>query len=234
MKTFLPVFLLSFFLFSFTTSNAQTVDEIIAQYVKAMDGKEKLQTLKTVKMTGSMNVQGADIAIVFSKSHLVGSRMDIEVMGTSNFQYLNSNSGKVFMPIMGMAAPQDMEPGELQTSITQLDIQGPLLDYKEKGNTVVLKGKEKLENGEAYNLLVTFKKGKTVNYYIDGTTYRIAKITSVENVQGSDNAVEFSYGDYKQNADGYWFPYSLTNSRGTILFDKIETNVPIDEKIFSN
>jgi hypothetical protein len=138
------------------------------------------------------------------------------------------------MPILGMAAPQDMEPGELQTSINQLDIQGPLFDYKEKGNTVVLKGKEKIDNLDSYNLLVTTKTGKAINYYIDAATFRVSKITSVESVQGTETVVEFSYGDYKQNADGYWFPYSLTNSRGTIIFDKIETNLPIEEKIYTN
>ncbi len=46
--------------------------------------------------------------------------------------------------------------------------------------------------------------------------------------------VQNIYSDYKQNADGYWFPYSMTNAQGTITFDKIETNIDVKENIFSN
>ena len=39
---------------------------------------------------------------------------------------------------------------------------------------------------------------------------------------------------YKQTPEGFWFPYTITNVRGPITFTKIEANIPVDEKIFSN
>jgi hypothetical protein len=46
--------------------------------------------------------------------------------------------------------------------------------------------------------------------------------------------METSFADYKQNADGFWFPYSMTTMNGTITYEKIETNVKVDESIFKN
>ncbi|MFT3908748.1 MAG: hypothetical protein QM737_04935 [Ferruginibacter sp.] len=62
----------------------------------------------------------------------------------------------------------------------------------------------------------------------------LIKTSSVTNMQGNEVTVETVFSDYKQNADGYWFPYTLKTMQGTLIFDKVETNIPVDEKIYSN
>ena len=86
----------------------------------------------------------------------------------------------------------------------------------------------------AYNLKVTFKNGIITNYYIDSKTSRIVKTTGKQNMNGQEMDVTTTYTDYKQNADGYWFPYSTTNMQGTITYDKIQTNITVDESIYKN
>lgn len=230
MKTFILVILA---LITINVS-AQTADEIVAKNIEAMGGKAKLSTLKTVKLNGAMSVQDADVAITETKSQQTGMRMDIEVMGTSNYQVANTTKGSVFMPVFGMAAAEDMPEAAYKSFAAQFDIQGPLLDYKEKGNTVELTGKEKVDGANAYNLKVTFKNGKVTNYFVDAKTNFIIKSISTENVNGDDIIAEITYSDYKQNAGGYWFPYSITNSRGTISYSLIETNISVEDSVFKN
>ena len=218
----------------FTSLQAQSVDEVINSHVAAMGGKEKMESLKSVKMTGSMSTQGIDISMTMTRSHMVGFRLDMDIMGTSNYQLMNTTEGWVFFPIQGMTEPKKMEEDQFKSASSQLDIQGALLNYKEKGNQVELVGKEKLDNSEAYKLKVTMKSGKETTYYLDAKTYYLVKTVSKQNVQGQEMEMETTFSDFKQTADGYWFPYTTTSMQGTITFDKIEPNVKVEDSIFKN
>ncbi len=233
MKQF-KILCLAILAFTSMSVTAQTADEIIGKHIESQGGKEKLATLKTVKMTGNMSVQGTDVSITMTKSHLIGMRVDMDIMGTSNYQLGNTKKGWVFMPVMGMAEPTEMDEDQLKSFNSQMDIQGALVNYKEKGSTVELDGSDKVDGNDAYKLKLTNKNGKVSTYFIDKKTNRLLKTSGKANVQGQEMDVETSFADYKQNTDGFWFAYSITNMQGTITFDKIESNIPVDEKIYTN
>jgi len=215
-------------------AQAQSVDDVVDKYIAAMGGKEKLAALKTIKMEGSMSVQGTDLSITNTRSHMVGLRMDIDVMGMSNYQVANRTKGSAFWPVRGKTEPEDMDPEQFKSAQNQMDVQGALFNYREKGTAAELVGKETVDGVEAYNLKVTFKNGLVSNYYIDTKTSRIVKTSGKLNINGQEVEVVSSYSDYKQNADGYWFAYSVTTTQGTIVYDKISTNIPVDESLFKN
>jgi hypothetical protein len=214
--------------------SAQTVDDIVSKNIESMGGGERLAGLKSIKMTGNMAAGGNDIALTLLKLHKTGMRLDLDIMGTSNYQILNNKSGSTFFPVMGMTEPKEMEAEQYKSGVHQLDVQGPLYDYKEKGNKIELLGKEAVDGSDAYKLKVTYSNGHSAAYFIDAKTYRLVKSVSKQVANGQEMEVENIYSDYKQNADGYWFPYSMTNAQGTITFDKIETNIEVKENIFSN
>lgn len=213
-------------------ANAQTADDVIGKYITSMGGKEKLISLKTVKMEGAMSVMGNDVAIVMTKKHLVGMRMDISVMGTENYQLVTPSKGIVFMPVQGMSEPTEMSADQLKSTVNQLDIQGALVDYKEKGTAVEFIGKEAVEGEDAYNLKVTFKSGVISNYYISAKTSFIIKTTGKRTINGEEVEVATTFSNYKQNADGYWFAYTAVNMQGQTDYSKIDTNVAVDDNIF--
>ncbi len=215
-------------------AQGQTVDEIVDKYIGAMGGKEKLMSLKTLKLEGTLNAQGYDLSITTIRSHMAGFRMDIEVGGTSNYQVANTTKGSAFWPARGKTEPEDMEPDQFKSAVNQMDLQGALCNYKEKGHTVELIGKETVDGAEAYNLKVSFKNGLVSNYFIDGKTGRLVKTMVKVKVNGEMTDIATTFADYRQNADGYWFAYSVTTPQGTIVYDKISTNIPVDESIFKN
>ena len=218
-------------LFSLSLS-AQTADDIVNLNIEAMGGKAKLSSLNTVKMTGSMSSRGMDIPMSISKLQMKGIRLDLELMGSSYYQVLNTTSGWMLMP--GMQEPKEMPADTYNTTFNQSDIQGSLFDYKSKGNTVDYLGKEKADSGESYKLKVTYKNGKNALYFIDTKTNRLVKTSAKVSFNGQEMDAETSFGDYKQTKDGYWFPYSITNRQGVIVIDSIDANVPLDEKLFTN
>ena len=215
------------------TLQAQTANDVVNKYIAAMGGREKLASLKTVKAEGSLNVQGTDVAMVITKKHLAGMRVGISVMGTENYQILTPAKGTIFMPVQGMSEPTVMPDEQLKAGQSQLDLEGPLVNYEDKSTTVELIGHENVDGEDCYNLKVTDKNGITTNYFISVNTSYIEKTSGKRVINGEEMDVSTTYSNYKQNANGFWFPYSTTNMQGTTDFSKIDTNIPVDESIFN-
>ena len=85
-----------------------------------------------------------------------------------------------------------------------------------------------------FKLIATFRIGAKKDYYVDAQTYRISKASAKENLNGEWMDSSTTYEDYRQNADGYWFPYSTTPMRGATSYAKIDTNLAVDDNIFSS
>lgn len=226
------MFIMGMVLVQFVQAQTQTVDEVINKHIEALGGKEKLLTLKSVRYTGNIDIQGNDVSIVQTKLNLKGMRMDISVAGTENYQFVTPEKGVVFMPVQGMTEPSPMPEDQVKSGQNQLDVQGPFLNYKEKGNAVELLGTEKLNGEDNYKLKVTFRNGLVTTYFIGAKNYYINKTVTKRKINGEDTDMETTYTNYKQNADGFWFSYSTTNMQGDMIYDKIETNIPVDENIF--
>lgn len=214
-------------------AQAQTVDEVIDNYINAIGGKEKLLAIKTIKMDGSLNVQGFDVSVVTTVSHGVGSRTDISVPGMGEgYQIMTPTKGWSYMPFQGQTAPEEVGEDIVKAGQSTLDIQSPFINYKEKGNTVELLGKDKAEGKDCFKLKLTNKFGKVTTVFIDATTYYRVKAVTKATVNNEEMDVETVYSDYRKNADGYVFAYAQTSPRGTITFSSIEINKPVDENIF--
>jgi outer membrane lipoprotein-sorting protein len=221
---------------AFTTLSvsAQTADEIVAKNIEAMGGAAKLATLTSVKKTGTASAQGQDFPITMTILHMKGFRMDLEIMGTSNYQIVTPEKSAMFFPIQQMTEPKEGSTEEVKEAQSALNIHG-LYNYKEKGETIELAGDDKVDGADVYKLKVSKKEGKSAFYFIDKKTYRIVKITSKAKGQdGTEQDLETPYGDYKQNADGYWFAYTTAFQNGmvAVTYEKIESNVKVDESIF--
>src|SRR3954464_5131348 len=52
-----------FFAFMLVKANAQSADDVIKNYTNAMGGLDKFNAIKTLKMSGTVTVQGMDLPI---------------------------------------------------------------------------------------------------------------------------------------------------------------------------
>jgi hypothetical protein len=221
-------------LISTQSIKAQTLDEVVNNYEIANGGKEKLLSLKSVKMIGSLDVQGYEVGVTVTAVNGVGTRNDISVPGMGEgFQVVNTKKGWDFMPFRGQSSPEEISQEQLKYAQALLDLQGLLVNYKEKGNQVELLGKENLSGTECFKLKVTSKIGKVYTLFIDAKTYYRVKMIGKGSSASGEVDIEVSYSDYKKTDDGYVFPYVQTIEAGSIVFKTIEVNKPIDEKIFT-
>ncbi len=209
MKHFLIPSLIISMLLPVQFMSAQTADEIVDKYINALGGKEKLLTLKTAKFTGSMTASGNELKLTYTTSHLKGTRTDILLKDLVNYPVVTSTSGIMLMPV-----------------------QGVLFNYKEKGTAVELIDTATINDELNYKLKLTFKNGIVTNYFIGSKNNRLNKTSGKRKI--GDAAFEFqvAFSNYKQNADGFWFAYTTVSTQGKTDFEKIETNIPVDESIF--
>lgn len=215
-------------------AKAQSVEEVIDKHIEAIGGKEKLAGLKSVRMETNLSVQGMDIPVVTTKVQGVGQRVDISAMGMDGYIINTPTAGWSFMPFMGQSAVEALPEEQVKEGAEELDVQGPLFNYKEKGHTVELQGKETLDGVESYKVKFTSKGGKTRTYYIDAKTYYLVRATSKQVVMGQEQEVVFTYANFKKTDDGLVFPFSIGGAfgQGDMTVTKIEINKPVDEKLF--
>ena len=207
---------------SVQTIKAQTVDDIVNKYVNALGGKEKVASIKTLRMEGTMNTNGTDVNIVITKSNMIGQRVDISAMGMDGYQIYTPTMGWSYMPFTGQTAPQAMTDEQIKGGAAGLDVQGNLFNYKEKGTQLQLLGNEKVDSSDCYKIIATLKSGKVITYYIDTKTNYVIKSASTQNVNGQDMEVATSYSNYKATANGYIMPFTTVNARGQIDFLKLK------------
>jgi hypothetical protein len=219
-------------------SFAQTVDDIINKNVEAMGGKEKLAGLKALKLVMSIEV-GPNMKAPASIILVNGTklRLDMTIQGMTMVQVITGDSGWAINPFGGKTDPERMNKDDIQGSKDQLNITGELFDYKAKGNTVELIGKEDMEGTDTYKLKVTKKNGDTDYIYLDAKTYLELKITSKHKFKDKEVESDELLSNYKK-VDGLMFAFTREERQAgsqqgeTMTADVIEVNPKIDEKIF--
>jgi hypothetical protein len=125
-----------------------------------------------------------------------------------------------------------------------MDCEGPLVNYSEKGHKAELLGKETIDGKELYKIKLTLKAGIEQNYFIDAATGYISKVSFKAGNAGMgggpgfnpDSEITISFSNYTKTGDGYVFPFTTTTGGGfgggSLNFEKIEVNKPIDEKLY--
>ncbi len=234
-----PIALIVFlFLLSFNLQ-AQTVDEIITNHINSTGGPEKWGSIKTMKMTGSIDIApGMKAPFVMFFKDKNKFRFELEVQGMTMIQALEVDSGWSVVPFSGKTDPERMSPEEVKSSKQQADYTGDLYNYKDKGNTVEFLGKEDMEGTETLKLKVLRKNNDIAYIYLDATSYLILKETSKIKMQDKEVESATLPSNYK-DVEGLKFPFAL-EVRGSddeatgqmMTIDTIVINPEVDDKIF--
>jgi outer membrane lipoprotein-sorting protein len=217
---------------------AQTVDEVIAKHLDAQGGVAKLKAIQSIRMTGRMSLgQGLEAPITIEVKRPKQMRMEFTFQGMTGVQAYDGTQGWQVMPFMGKKDPEPMSSDDIKDAEEQADIDGPLMDYKSKGNQVELLGKESVEGADCFKLKLTKKSGDVSYLYIDSESYLQVKMEGKRMIRGTEMEIETSIGDYKQ-VEGMMFPHAIeagakgSPQRQKISVDKIEINPSIDDSRF--
>ncbi|WP_343700995.1 hypothetical protein [Chitinophaga sp.] len=216
------------------SAQAQTADEVVNKHVEALGGADKVKSLQSQIMEGTMSIQGMEIPLKVSTKQKKGVRVEFEIMGTKNITVMTPTSGWMFMPIQQQTAPVDADAAAVKEGAIDLDLTGELFDYKNKGFKVEMNGKETLNGEELYKLKLTRADGSSSDYYLDAATYYITKRITKKDVQGQQVEVVEQFTNYKKTPEGFVYAESVEQQPMgmKMSFSKVQSNPVVDDKIF--
>ena len=215
---------------------AETADEVVAKWVAARGGAEKIKALQSAEMKFKANQQGLEFPGKMDWKRPGKMRLEMTIQGKTMVQAYDGKTAWMIMPFLGSLDPQVMSSDDAKEVIEEADLDGPMFDAKSKGNTVELLGKEDVEGSPAWKLKVTLKNGDVQYSYIDVETALQVKETSKRKQQGSEIEVDTYPTNFKP-VNGVLFPFTIENkvagkSVGQFTIDDIQANVPVDDAIF--
>jgi hypothetical protein len=217
---------------------AQTAEELVAKNIQAKGGLEKLKAIQSVRMTGTQDNDGFKAAVSQENKRPDLVRETFALQGMTSIQAYDGASGWQVRPFGGRKDPELMGEEDLRSLLLDADFDGPLVDYKEKGNKIESLGHDIVDGDDAYKLKVTLKNGDIIYYYLDPDTFLEIRKEQQLFLRGSVQEFVVNLGSYKP-VNGVMFPFwSASGPKGAdplpnTTFDKIEVNVPLEETKFA-
>ncbi len=214
---------------------AQTADDIINKHIDAIGGKDVFSKVKSVYFEGTANAMGADYPTTTTILAGKGFKTVTSVNGSDIVQCFTDTGGWSLNPLAGQSAATPLPPDMVKKGKSSLDIGGELVNFREKGFSDSLLGREDYDGVNAYKVKLS-QPGIEVVYLFDPTTYYTLKTDTKVSMDGQDITSITKYSGFKKTDIGYVVPTTLSVNNGnydvTISYTKVEINKEVDPKIF--
>jgi len=219
-------------------SSAQTADDVINKYIDAIGGMDKISAIKSMVQTGTFGGGGMEFPVTMTYKRDNKVRMDISFQGNSQIQAFDGTTAWQINPWAGKKDPEKMPAEGVKRMKEMSDFEGALVNYKSKGYTAELMGKEDMEGTEVYKIKLTDKDNDVTYYYLDASSYLLLKESSKRKIKEKEIEQDTYYGNYQPNG-GVMMAMSIEfkqkgddqSQKGTVT--KIEINPEVDDAIFT-
>ena len=214
------------------TTKAPSLDEIISRHIQARGGVEKLKALHSLRTVGTLalGTRGeAHLTREIKRPHLV--RTDFALGSATLVHAYDGQAGWQTGPD---GKTTTLAGDDLKNAQEDADIEGPLIDYKQKGNKVEMAGASSVNDAACYNLKLTYANGDVAYLCVDAKTYLVVGQRVERNGQVQVEAV---LGDYRAYGGIQFAGTSDIKQAGNpepvhYKLEKVEINPEIDDGRF--
>lgn len=223
---------------------AQTADELVAKNLAAKGGVAKLKAVQGMRITGRVTLPnaggGLEIPMTILTKRPNRFRQESTVQGQKVVIAYDGKSAWMLNPLMTGDKPVPIEGDRAELLKQQADLDGPLVDYKEKGTAIEVMGTEDMDGKKLYKLKVTPKTGRTTYLFLDAETGLEAKTVMDAPADPNSGApaatMEIQFSNY-QNVGGLMMPHTiqqkLNGQVAQVNIEKIELSPAVDESLFA-
>ena len=218
-----------------SAAQTPTADELIAKNIAARGGEEKLKSLNTIKITGTVSAQGMEMPITLLTKRPNKMRQELSMQGQSIVQAFDGVTVWASNPMMGPGA-RAVEGPQADALKNQALFDGPLLGYKERGDTVEVIGSAEVDGAKAWKLKVSRKDGRAFHIFLDANTFLERQWSVTMEQNGLTMELDTFFQDY-QPVDGVQMARSMRtviggNPAASVKINSVEFNVPVDDGVF--
>ena len=221
-------------------ASSQSADELISKNIQAKGGMDAIKAVKTIRMAGRLDAGGGFTGRVGQENMRPNLlRETFSLQGMTAVQAYDGSTAWQIRPFGGHKDPELMGEDDVRDLLIDADFDGPLVDYKAKGNAVEYLGHDTLDGDDVLRLKVTLKNGDIVYYYLDPDTFLEIRTERQEFVRGAVRENVADLGSYKK-VGGVMYPFSLASgpkndpsSWQSVTIEKMEVNVPLSSSEFA-
>jgi len=214
-----------------------TVDEIVAKNLAARGGLDKLRGLQTMKMTGTINVQGMDmpLTVMTKRPNLLFQEMTMQ--GQRMVSAFDGAKVWAINPMLG-PGPRELTGQQADMIRDQASFDGPLVNYKDRGDTLEMAGSADLGGAKVWKLKLTRKiGGRSMFIYVDADTGLEKQWSATVDQSGMTIDVDTVMLDYQPTPEGVLVARSMRTlvggqQQGLLKVLTVEYNVPIEDAAF--
>jgi outer membrane lipoprotein-sorting protein len=219
---------------------AQTADEIVKKVLDARGGVEKIKAVQSERISGHVSYsRDEEGTFVVELKRPLKMHVEISVEGQKIIRvYDGKSSGWLLNPFAENKEAQPLSSEDLKNISDESDFDGPLVDYKSKGNQIELVGKETLDDKPVYRLKLTNKNGKIRFYFFDASTFLLLKWEGIQKTGEQELPWESFFSDFHE-VQGLKYAFRIdqgspgTEIKQTLTAEKIEIDPPIDDSRFN-
>jgi len=213
--------------------NAQNLEEIVKKY-SAANKQDKISALTTIKITGKMSMMGMDLPLEMWMKNPNKIKTVTNFNGQEMISVFDGVKGYSINPMTGSAEPVEMSADQVKQTQTSNLFNNFMETYLKEGKLTLL-GEENVNDKAAFKIKVNLDGGNTTDMFIDKASYLLVKNSTTVSSQGTTVTVDSYPSDYKET-NGLLLPMKTTSSAQgmefTIIFDKVEVNIPIEDSVF--
>jgi len=217
----------------------ETVDSLVAKNTEAKGGAQALAAVTSLKLQGKMVVNDGKLELGYLqvKKRPGAVREETTLQGMTLINAFDGTEGWKISPFQGRKDPEKASADDTKELIEDAEIDGPLIDWKEKGSTVEYLGTEDVDGTPAHKLRVVRKNGDINYVFLDPDHFLEIRIVTQRMKNGAQVETETDIGDYEK-INGVFFPFSLeggpkgSTDKQKVVIEKAEANSPIDDTIF--
>jgi outer membrane lipoprotein-sorting protein len=188
-------------------------------------------------MTGTINVQGMDmpLTVMTKRPNLLFQEMTMQ--GQRMVSAFDGAKVWAINPMLG-PGPRELTGTQADMIRDQASFDGPLVSYKDRGDTLEMAGSADLGGAKAWKLKLTRKLGgRTLFIYVDADTGLEKQWSATVDQGGMTIDVDTVMLDYQPTPEGILVARSMRTlvggqQQGLLKVLTVQYNVPIEDAAF--